>query len=186
MTKSAATLQVVAALAEDFRTSRDRLMKEAIEQVRIKMAEKEQALEEAVVRALEDDHAVTAVARAYTPPGSTPNRNAIYAIKKRHAEKFAGPKSSGYPFQWVARTVETRNGTRVVFDIHAVLNAFGPDDVTGEYTWTYDPNDETVEPVLSVDYDPYPTTKYYKQMLSQWLSMNPYPGEQARSDAGNG
>lgn len=131
-------------------------------------------IESAVLRALDDEFSVTDVARAYTISGKTPNRNVIHAIKRRYESEE--DTLTVYPFEWVARTTTTARGDKTVYDIHAVLEEFGPDDVTGEYTWRYDRATGEPEQVLT-EHDPYPASKYYTQALTRWIMVNAYPGE---------
>lgn len=162
--------------ADEFRKARGILVKKALAQVDAEMASLEAALEKTVLHALEVN-TLTDVAAAYTPVGTTtPNRNAIYAIKKKHdAAEAVAIKS--FPLEWVPRTVTTYKGDVTVFDLHAVLKDYGPLDITGEFTWTWE--GDRIEPVINIDQDPYPvTTKFYKRVLDQYLLLNPYPGEE--------
>lgn len=177
MTKDVATLNAVALARRDQRDSKAQLLIEAANWVEQRMAEKEVAVEKAVLAALEDGHKVTAVAQAYTLSGKTPDRNAIYTIRKKHANIERDIWTGEYPFEWVARDVQTAKGVRVVYDIHTSMAGFGPEEVTGDFTWRYDTATDEVEEILDFDGEPYPTTKYYKQVFDRWLRTNPYPGE---------
>jgi len=133
-------------------------------------------LEQAVIDALDEGHSVVAVATAYTISGRTPNRNAIYNIRKSFKENPNRDGGGDFPFEWVERVVKTRMGERTVYDIHANVQSFGPDEITGEFTWRYDVITQVPEPVISRE-DPYPhDVRYYRQALSRWLTVNPYPG----------
>lgn len=167
-----AKLVAVTTLVDDVRDTRTRLQQEVMAEVRKRLAEKERALENAVMDAL-SVFTVTDVARAYTPPGSTPNRNAIYEIKRRNAARNVMRVTTA-PFEWVPRTMETVNGEITVYDIQAVFDNFGPANLNGLYTWSWD--DRPVFELTGAQ-EPYPTTKYYNSMLEQWLTVNPYPGQ---------
>lgn len=164
-----AILLKIAVLAEDLRVSRDKLHREALAQVEAQLAVKQRSLDSAVGEAIEEGHTITAIARAYTPPGSTPNRNKIYEIKGRTGAVYAS-SNGDYPFEWVSRT---SNG-RTHYDVIGTLLDFGPENVSGTFRWKYIAG--SLEPVIDAVRDPYPNTRYYKQMLDQWVSLNPYPG----------
>lgn len=166
----------VAVLAENYRAAKETLRKEAEARIRAELANLENGLELAVVEALDHGHNVTEVARAYTPPGNTPNRVRIYNIRKKHD----GPTivtEGDFPFRWEPRVIETFTGERTVYDAVGILMEFGPDDVSGTFRWTYIGGE--LEPVLDPTVDPYPNTKAYTAVLEQWLLRNPYPGEDA-------
>lgn len=170
MSEANPRLVAVAEKAEKYRQAKRRMEAEALAKVALELAVMEKDLNSTVLDALEL-HSVTDVATAYTVPGNTPNRNKIYEIRRASDQALA---TVGYPFEWAARTIATVNGPRVVYDVHATMKDFGPDHVTGIYTWSWD---NGLSPELDLDYEPYPTTKYYKRMLEQWLSLHPYPGE---------
>lgn len=170
MTEAAPRLIAVAEKADKYRLAKKRLVEEAMAKVAVELAVLENEVEEAVRDALEL-HSVTAVATAYTVPGNVPNRNKIYEIKKAGE---AADATVGYPFEWSPRTIATANGPKVVYDIKAAMKDFGPEHVSGLYTWSWD---NGPSPELDPNYEPYPTTKYYKRMLEQWLALHPYPGE---------
>lgn len=154
---------------------RAQLRIEAAAWVESRMKETNAALDQAVMSALDEGHSVTSVAQAYTVSGKGPDRAAIYAIKA----KYSNPQAlwaGEYPFEWVGREIETAAGTRVVFDVKAVLNEFGPESVTGEFRWVYDSITHSLDAVIT-DEEPYPgTVKYYAQILERWLITHPYPG----------
>lgn len=175
MTKDMALLQTVATLADSARREGPRIRARAMAAAKVELAALDDAVELAVVAALEGEHSVTEVARALTTPGKTPNRNKVYEIKNRRAGQI-GSRSAAYPFEWVPREVTTAAGARTVYDVHALVSDFGPDAVTGEYTWRYDIETERLEAVFSLDYEPWPTNKYYQSLIRQWVEVNPYPG----------
>ena len=149
----------------------------AEEQVAEKMRDHWAEVDRLVMVALDGGDTVTDVARAYTTSGRTPNRNAIHEIKKRSLG-LGDETPEEYPFAWVPRRVTTVRGEKTVYDIHAVdMVEFGPDGITGDYTWRYDPAHEEPEPILT-EADPYPTTRYYKQALRRWVLNNPLPEEE--------
>jgi hypothetical protein len=128
--------------------------------------------EDVVVRAAETEQVVN-IARAITPPESTPNRAKVYAILRRHGG-MTRLKTAEYPIEWVARDVEGFDGTYTVYDAVGTFSGFGPAGISGEYTWAYDRGD------LVPEYDPeaptYPTDREYQNILKTWLIANPYPG----------
>lgn len=137
----------------------------------------EAALDEAVWAALDADHTAMDVARAYTLSGATPDRNAIHAIKSRRMT-VVDEWADDVPFKWKKRTVTTKAGKRVAYDVFAEMDAYGPDEVTGTYTWRFDLTTGELDEVLT-DLDPYPSTdKFYKQVLDRWVVTHPYPGEE--------
>lgn len=175
MARDISALTTVAQRAHDVANARDRLELEAAAWVDKKVLTFEGALEEAVVSAVEDGHSVTAVARAYTISGKTPNRNKIYDILKKYADDDA-PWSGDYPFEWTAREVKRASGSVTVYDVHGDLSDFGPLEVSGYFMWRYDRATGELDEVLDGVEDPYPIgTKYYKQVLDRWLVANPYP-----------
>lgn len=166
----------LAVKAEEFRTARRRLMDEAVKRAMAQIAQEEQALEKEVLLAIDEGNTVTDVARAYTPPGSTPNRTKIYQIIRKYESKTA--REAAYqdsPFRWVARKIDTVEGEKTVFDLVATLVDFGPSEISGVFTWTYIAGE--LEPVVDFDQEPYPNNKHYQFALQQWLSLNPYPEE---------
>jgi len=180
VSKDMSTLQAVATLAEQLRKEGPRIRAKALAAAKVEVAALEEAVERSVVAALQDEHSVTEVARALSTPGKTPNRNKVYEIKKKYEGQIES-RTAGYPFEWVAREVATREGVRTVYDIRALVNGFGPDDVTGEYTWRYETDEDgqpRVEPVFSLDYEPWPTSKFYRSLIGQWIGINPYPGDE--------
>lgn len=176
--KSEATLHAVSARVRSRDDARTRLEAEAAQWVEAQLREEEEALENAVMVALEDEHSVASVARAYTISGKTPNRNKIYEIKNRNADKITTWRGD-YPFKWVGRTVRSRDGERTVHDIHSYMQDFGPDHVTGTFMWRYDLESKRPEPLFVEGEEPYPYEKYYIQILDKWLVENPYPEEVA-------
>lgn len=120
-----------------------------------------------------EGHSITAVAKAVSKPGKTPNRGAIYdVLRNRNVQR----KVEELPFSWQPRDVETAAGTRTVYDLTAELEMFGPDEITGWFRWRYDTATHELDPVLDED-DPYPSEAgFYTKMLSDWLERNPYPG----------
>lgn len=177
MSKDMSTLQAVATLSDKLRREGPRIRAKALAAAKVEIASLEEAVERSVVQALADEHSVTEVARALSTPGKTPNRNKVYEIKKRWAGQIDS-RTAGYPFEWVAREITTRDGQSTVYDAHALVSEFGPEDVTGDYTWRYDQETEKLEPVFSLDYEPWPTNKFYQSLLTQWMQINPYPGEE--------
>lgn len=169
-------LALVASRAEKVRSARADAEAELAALIDAKVKAKQDALEEAIMQALDLGNPVTEVARAFTPSETaTPNRVAIYAIrKKRLAEEAV--VASNLPFVWVPREVETFSGNITVYEVMAHLDDFGPDKVTGDFEWYWD--SDGLEPVIDPQADPYPTSKFYQRALSQWLSVNPYPGEE--------
>lgn len=127
----------------------------------------------AVLAALYAGISITDVASAYSPTSRNPNRNAIYAIKKRHEEVGSG----GLPFEWVPREVVTSNGPRTLHDLHAELDDFGPHKITAKFRWRYDVPTGTLELDLAESEGTYPIhDTFYKTVLARWLKANPYPG----------
>ena len=173
--KSLDTIQLVSSLSQENAGKKKRLEISAAAWVEQHMIDSTNELESAVVSALEDGWGVTDVARAYTLSGKTPNRNAIHEIKNRNAS-IMETWAEEYPFEWVGRDVTTARGKRTVYDV--VLNAknFGPEKLTDTYTWRFDRTEGTTEPVVT-ESDPYPSSKFYRQALTRWLTTHPYPGE---------
>ena len=173
--KSVTTLNRVGQLARARVTRRAELEAQAAAWVAEQLAHADEELELAVMAALADEHSVTSVATEYTVSGKTPNRTAIHRIKRERSDytapliEDAGP----LPFEWVAREVKTRAGSRTVYDLVAITWDFGPEDLVGTYTWRYD-NGE-LDPVITED-EPYPITEFYKAVLDKWVAANPYPG----------
>ena len=175
MTKDLSTLNAVAAQAVRKANAKSQLMIEAAAWVERKLGEYDADLEQAVLAALEDGHTVTNGAAAYTTSGKTPNRNAIYAIKAKYADQ-AEMWVGEYPFEWVPREVKSATGLRTVYDVFTSVEDFGPEKISGEYTWRYDNGD--LEAVLGFGPDEaWPTSKYYQQVLERWLMNHPYPEE---------
>lgn len=174
MSKDPNTLAAVATKQTAFKNARETLREEAEAWVSRKLVEYETAVEQAVITAVEDDHSVTSIARALTlNPDATPNRNLVYVIMAKHKD---GPVETNYPFEWVVRKVKTAAGTKKVYDVHLNVEDFGPLDVTGEFTWRFDPLTRELDEQLGVE-DPYPVgVKFYKQALDRWIIANPYPG----------
>lgn len=172
--KDRTALDAVAVNAQTFLDATDRIEQEAVAWIAERMEPYRMALEEAVFQARDEGHSVVDIARAYTMSGKTPNRNAIYAILSSRDTT----RGASLPFEWVPRTVKTAKGTRTVFDVQADLEEFGPDNVSGEYTWRYDTSNYELDPVLTAQ-NPYPyDTNFYKSVLDRWLTNNPYPGEE--------
>lgn len=178
MPKDVSALVTITEKAKAKDDAGERLRIEADAWVAKQLEKFESELDQAVIAALDEDHSVAAVARAYTISGKTPNRNAIYTIKAKYANLSTRNNTlyGDYPFEWKERRVNTAQGERILYDVHADLSEFGPDAWTGEYTWRFDEPTGTLEPMLT-DIEPYPIgTKYYKQVLDRWLSITPYPG----------
>lgn len=176
MSEVKAELVAVTKAARELEEARQTFRAEAELWIEERLFPSVMALERAVVDALEEGHAVTTVATAYTISGRTPNRNAIYNIQRRFKEDPDRDITVEYPFEWVPRVVNTRKGETIVFDIHATLSDFGPDEISGDFTWRYDAYSNEVEPVLTRE-NPYPiTTKFYSRVLTRWLAINPIPG----------
>ena len=168
-----ALLAAVRTQSDAFRSARQTLTQKAMQQVEAQLAEMELALEKAVIRALEQN-TVTDVAAAFTPLGTpTPNRNAIYAIKRKHDVRDSVVTTS-LPFEWEPRVVDTVNGPVTVFDLVGVLTEFGPLDVSGIYRWAWDSG--RLDPILDGVQEPYPTTRPYTRALEQYVLSSPYPG----------
>lgn len=168
-----ATLEELALLVEQRKDYRLRLKQESEQRLRRNLNHYDQKIFNAVLAALDEGHSVGQVAAAYTVSGKTPNRNAIYRIltAAKQQPRFTGET----PFQWVPREVVTVSGTRIVYDVLAELENYGPDKVTGQFRWRMDPVLEELEQVLT-DRDPYPTeVPYYKEAIEHWLRNNPYP-----------
>jgi hypothetical protein len=167
-------LDAVAVNAQSLAEATERREQEAAEWLASRLDPYRMALEEAVFQARDEGHSVIDIARAFTTSGRTPNRNAIYAILSSRDTTRGTP----LPFEWVPRTVKTVKGKRTVFDVQADLEEFGPDNVSGEYTWRYDTSNSELDPVLTAQ-NPYPyDTSFYKSVLDRWLTNNPYPGEE--------
>lgn len=176
MNKNMSLLKEVTLGAKGLVEKREQLAVEAQAWVNKQMVKAEREFDQTVVTALEDGHSVMSIARALTISGKTPNRNRVYEIRGKYTEGSA-PWVGDYPFEWVPRTVKTAKGTQEVFDVRAVLSDFGPNGITGTFTWRYDVASGETEQVVDPVDDPYPEDiKYYRQMLSRWLSINPYPG----------
>ena len=176
MPKSENKLNAISQRVRSVQESRVRLEEEAAAWVSRQLADEERALEDAVMAALDDQHSIADVARAYTISGKTPNRNKIYEIKRKRGDRITDWVGE-YPFVWSPRIVKTRDGQRTVYDIIANTNAFGPDEITGVFEWRYDSDINSVEPKLFIDREPYPTTDYYRTVLTKWLLDHPYPEE---------
>lgn len=172
-----ARLIALAQKAEEFRNTKKDLLAEAVRKAQALIDQREQELDQLVLQALEEGHSVMDVARAYTPPGSTPNRNKIYDIRRRYSDGTKVASYGDWPFRWEGREVETVNGPRTVYDVIGTLVDFGPDQVNGVFRWRYIAGQ--LEEVFEFDKPLYPTGKHYQFMLSQWLQMNPYPGGDA-------
>jgi len=164
----AAVTNKVYAMAE----AQDTLRIEADAWIERKLIEHERDLLESIRAALDDGHSIMAVARAYTTSGvETPNRNAVYRLLKKYGDE---PVVGTFPFEWVPRKVRTAAGTKTVYDVHATLNGYGPQEVSGDFTWRYLLGE--LDPVIT-EQDPYPAdVKYYRQALEKWHQHNPYPG----------
>ena len=170
-----ALLEPIVVLAADYRTAREVLMQEAIVRVDAQMAAKQDALDKAIMTALDAGHTITDVARAAANPGKTPNRAAIYAAKVRRVQQSSYTADS-YPFRWEPRTTETVDGPTKTFRAVGILVNFGPDEVSGLFKWDF--IDGELEPVYDDFTDPvYPNTRFYTSLLSTWLTMNPFPGK---------
>jgi hypothetical protein len=176
MVRSQATLDSVSARVREAEAAREQLDIEALAWVKKQMLARQVQVEQAVMAALEDGHTVANVARAYTVSGLTPNRNAIYAIRKKYAEQPA-VWVGGYPFEWTPRTVETAAGLKTVYDIEAEFSGFGPQEISGNYRWRFDVATGEPEQYLS-DPQAYPIDNYYRRALEHWIGTNPYPGQE--------
>ncbi len=177
MANDSGSLQTVVLLSEKLREQAPRIRARAMAQANAEIASLAEALERSVVAAKAENHRVTDIARALTTPGKTPNRNRVYEILKKY-ENHIDSRTEGFPFEWVARQVETAQGEATVYDIHTIVQDFGPDSVTGEYTWRYDVATGRPEAVFSLDYEPWPLTKHYQSLIQQWVDINPYPGRE--------
>lgn len=166
-------LQLVADHVRQVETARETFRKAAELMVEQQLESYNADLDRAVLAALDAGHSVTDVARAYTISGRTPNRNAIHAIKRAYSDDGSMTLSE-YPFEWVERRIATVTGTRTVYDIVGSLIQYGPDEVTGEYRWTYNQNKGELDPVIT-EADPYPADKFYTQAIQRWIMNNPYP-----------
>lgn len=177
MTASAedlARLTVVQGQAQAYRDARRELMRLAEEQVDRDLASMEVALEESIMYALERN-SLTAVAAAYTPAGTkTPNRAAIYRIRRKYEGELdeSAPVIADVPFIWKPRQVTTVNGDIIVYDLHADLEGFGPDELSGAIRWVW--LDGRLE--LDSEGTVYPATLWYKRALENFVQRNPYPG----------
>lgn len=172
--KDTSALDAVAKSASTYLKMEAQLQAQAAAWVAVELAEYTEALEESVYEARDDGHSIVDIARAYTLSGKTPNRNAIYAILSSRTT----PRDDDLPFEWVSRTIKTARGKRVVYDVQADLEEFGPENVSGEYTWRYDTSNHELDPVLT-DQNLYPyEINYYRRVLDRWVTNNPYPGEE--------
>jgi hypothetical protein len=172
--KDRSALDAVAVNADSYARKADDLNREVEAWVAERIEPYVMALEQSVLQARSEGHSVSDIARAYTTSGKTPNRNAIYAILSSRVTQGG----DSIPFEWVPRTVKTARGKRTVFDVRAELDGFGPEAVSGEYTWRYDTATHELDPVLTAQ-NPYPyELSFYKSVLSRWLTNNPYPGEE--------
>ncbi len=172
MSNSERRLAAVALAAEDLRDARTDIRKRVQRMIAAEIAEKEFAFEEAVLSAIETE-SIANVARALTPPGSTPNRARVYQVLNKH--KIAGKRAQAhYPLEWVEREVETFDGNYTVYDVVGTFEAFGPDKINGTFRWTYDTSGLTQ--VYDPEGEPYPATSAYKKAIDNWLASHPYPG----------
>lgn len=165
--------RVAEAGASEYRARRE-LTQQANAWVETELAKRRGDLIAAIQSAVEAGFSVTDIARAYTPHGKTPNRAKIYKLLQDAA---ITPQSQveGFVGKWVHRTVATVDGDKTIYDLVATLSNFGPDGVTGEYTWTY-MGEGQIEPSVDFEKPPYPSTKTYASALQDWLVKNPYPG----------
>lgn len=170
--KREAALQRVKEAAEAREEAHKEATRIALQWVEREVSKPTNELEIAVMDALAQGNSVANVARAFTLSDRTPNRSAIYEIKNRRHVRGA---VETYPFEWDERTVTTANGDRTVYDVVAHLHEYGPDKISGDYTWRYDMFDRTLEPVLTAA-NPYPTdVEFYTMALTSWLMDYPYP-----------
>lgn len=171
--KDKSALDAVARSASTLAEMELKLEEQAAEWLAKELAEYTEALEDSVFQARDEGHSVMAIARAYTLSGKTPNRNAVYEILlSRNAQR-----DDKLPFEWEPRTIKTARGKRVVFDVKANLEEFGPDKISGQFEWRYDIPKHELDPVLTPDgLYPY-EVNFYWRVLDRWLANNPYPGE---------
>lgn len=173
MPKDEQLLLNVTAQVHNVAARRKELEIEAAEWVTRSLEPEFKALAQAIFVAREEGYPVIDIARAYTTPGKTPNRNAVYAIINQFKKQTV---EEDLPFKWVPRTVKTASGKKTVFDVHAEFSEYGPEDLTGDFTWRYDESTSTLDPVLKVDEDPYPVdSSFYRSLLGRWVQANPYP-----------
>lgn len=172
MTRVSPRIIRVAEAYERYTTARDNAEQKIRQQVLAEVLRLQLEFEEAVVEAAKTEQVMN-IARAITPPESTPNRTKVYKILRRHGGRSRLQRDE-YPIRWVARDVEGFDGTYTVYDAVGTFSGFGPAGISGEYTWAYDRGE------LVPEYDPeaptYPTDREYQNMLKSWLIANPYPG----------
>lgn len=154
-------------LARRLREAKTNLYAELEAQVQARLQQHEDALNQAIVSARYEGLTVSAIARAYTGPGKTPNRNKITEILRDRIDPSAIPSTDSV-FSWQERTVSTPEGERSVYDL--VVNAidYGPDDLTGRFRFR----------VLGTDIEPYSEddagwSDY--DGLRLWMADNPRP-----------
>jgi hypothetical protein len=178
MAKEASQLIAVATARRVRDNRKAQLRIEADAWIATQLSRDNDALERAVMDALYNEHSITSVATAYTGPGKSPDRKLIHLIKNKH-KNTESLWVEDYPFEWSARETETIDGFATVYDVVGVFESFGPEKITGSFTWRYDHISRELEPVLT-DADPYPqTNKYYAAVLKRWASTHPYPEEDA-------
>lgn len=163
----------VSRAATDLRDARTEARLRIERLVRVEVQEKELLFEQAVLRAVETE-SVTNIARAISSPGAVPNRARIYAVLKKH--KVQGKRDAlHYPIVWSPREIATFDGAFTVYDAVGRFENFGPDKITGTFSWTYDESGLTQ--IYDPEGEPYPSTPQYLKILSSWLDSNPYPGD---------
>jgi hypothetical protein len=143
---------------------REELLLEAKSWIEQKIKDRDDEIADIVMAAVNEGYKLVDIAEAYTISGKTPDRNAIYKIRK--ARTSTAP-TTGLPFEWV----QTDTG---LWRAIGTLNHFGPDDVTGIFQWRYVAGE--LDPIITED-EPYPYTPYYTAILNNWLVGNPNPGE---------
>lgn len=174
MAKSLETLNAVKLRLDDFEHEKGRLEQEARLWVEERIRPALVTFEQSVSDAVNDGHTVTDVARVITGLGKTPNRNRVYEILSRTAANLDA-WTREYPFEWQPREVQTAKGVRTVMDVTGVLEDFGPDEINGAFQWRYDRSTGELELVEYSTAEPYPTTRFYRRALQQWLQAHPYP-----------
>lgn len=162
-------LEQVANAVRTLRSETKRIRIEADAWAEQQIREHRNTVERIVLEALAEGYSVTDVAEAYTISGKTPNRNAIHQIKNS-VQNLPKVPDKKLPFEWARRNI----GRRTVYDVVGLLFEFGPEGLTGDFVWRYD-NGE-LDPVITEE-DPYPNSKYYREILNTWLEDNPYPKE---------
>lgn len=168
----------IASLARTYRESQVSLRAQLEKQYRDTLQSQYTELGTEIARAYGAGYSKSAIARAYTAPGFTPNRVKIGEFLDEFEHLIRTSITTDvYPFRWENRTVSTGQGSRVVYDLVAEFHEFGPDSLVGTYRWAV--IDGELEPLYN-DGDLttgmiYPTKIAYAQPLEEWMSMNPQP-----------